>query len=187
MEPISSRSTDARAQQTHTASSHNCGLQTSRLKAMGTPAASRQVKRTARAAAQGIKQNIDLLTGGQWVGAYEDSLYNAPSKGGLFDYEMKPEDIVISFTRRKKGDATFTADRVITYGGERYPETFIGSVSPEGRIVLTSLTDTDILIGDINPSSATLTLLFVDNGTSESSLGSQTAVGMYVFTNIPTS
>lgn len=150
---------------------------------MGTKAASRQIKRTARAAVQGIKQNIDYLTGKQWVGAYEDSLYNAPSKGGLYDYKMKPEDIVISFAQRKRADSTFTADRVITYDGASYSETFIGSVTPEGRIVMTSLTDTDILIGDITPSSGMLTLLFVDNGASDSSFGSQTAVGTYVFTN----
>jgi len=97
---------------------------------------------------------------------------------------MPPEDISISFKSRGKGDSAFTADRVITYEGKDYPESFIGSVSPEGRIILNSLTDTDMLIGEINRKAGTLSLLFYDDGISDSSFGSQTAVGTVVFAKV---
>ena len=151
---------------------------------MKTKEASRQLRRIARASASDIKKNVDFLTGGTWVGAYEDSLYNVPSKGGLVDYNIPAGDIVIKFSPRTDGDSTFTADRVITYEGENYPETFIGSVTPGGRVVMNSLSDTDILIGEINARAGTLSLLFVDDGNSEDSLASQTAVGTYVFANV---
>ncbi len=46
---------------------------------------------------------------------------------------------------------------------------------------MNSLTDTDIVIGEINRKAGTLSFLFFDNGDFDSSLGSQTAVGTYVF------
>lgn len=145
---------------------------------------SRRQKRIARTAAKGIKKYTDILTGSTWIGAYEDSVYDAPSKGGLWDYRMPPEDISITFTSRGKGDSTFTADRIIIYENTSYTEKFIGSVSPEGRVVMNSLTDTDFLIGEINAKAGTLSLLFMDDGSSDSSFGSQTAVGTYVFSTI---
>lgn len=151
---------------------------------MKTRRLSRQQKRMAQRTANNIKKYVDILTGGTWVGAYEDSLYDAPSLGGLWDYRMPPQDISIQFKARKKGDSTFTADRIIVYEGKSYPEQFIGSVSPEGRVVMNSLTDSDILIGEINATAGTLSLLFFDDGNSGSSLGSQTAVGTYVFSDI---
>ena len=142
--------------------------------------ASRRLRRIARAAASDIKKNLDILTGSSWVGVYEDSLYETPGEGPV-DYRIPPEDILITFKSRGKGDSTFIADRLIVYEGQNYPETFYGSVSPEGRILMNSLTDTDIVIGEINRKAGTLSFLFFDNGDFDSSLGSQTAVGTYVF------
>ncbi len=151
---------------------------------MGTKSFSQGQKRIAKTVSNEIKKNVDILTGGTWVGVYEDSLYDAPAKGGLWDFRMPPEDISISFKPRGKGDSAFTADRVITYEGKDYPETFIGSVSPEGRVILNSRTDSDFLIGEINRKDQTLSLLFYDDGNSESSFGSQTAVGTVVFAKV---
>lgn len=145
---------------------------------------SRRQKCLARAVSNEIKKNVDILTGGTWVGLYEDSLYDAPTKGGLWDYQMTPGDITISFKPRAKGDASFTADRVINCDGKDYAETFIGSVTPEGRIILNSITDSDFLIGEINRKDRTLSLLFYDEGNSDSSFGSQTAVGTVVFAKV---
>lgn len=151
---------------------------------MATKSISPRQRRIARAISSEIKKNVDILTGGTWVGVYEDSLYDAPAKGGLWDFRMPPEGISISFKSRGKGDSSFTADRVITYEGKDYPESFIGSVSPEGRVILNSLTDTDLLIGEIDRKSRTLSLLFYDDGISDSSFGSQTAVGTVVFAKL---
>lgn len=147
------------------------------------PISSRQ-QRIARAVSGEIKKNVDFLTGETWVGVYEDSLYDVPAKGGLWDYHMPAKDISISFKSRGKGDSAFTADRVITYEGKDYSERFIGSVSPEGRVILNSRTDTDLLIGEINRKAGTLSLLFYDDGLSDSSFGSQTAVGTVVFAKV---
>ena len=131
-----------------------------------------------------IQSYLDILTGGNWKGTYEDSVYDAPSHGGLWDYGMPAEDISIKFSRRGVNDATFVADRVIKYNNQDYPEQFVGSVSPDGRVVMNSLKDTDILMGQIDAKSGTLSLLFFDDGSSASSLGSQTAVGTTVFNDI---
>jgi hypothetical protein len=151
---------------------------------MAARSVSRRHKRIASSVSNNIKKNVDILTGGSWIGVYEDSLYDVPAKGGLWDYRMPPEDISISFKSRGKGDSAFTADRVIFYDGKDHPETFIGSVSPEGRVILNSMTDTDFLIGEINRKAGTLSLLFYDDGNSDSSFGSQTAVGTYVFAKV---
>ncbi len=132
-------------------------------------------------ASSSIKSYVDLLTGSTWKGAYEDSLYNTPD--GPKDYGIPADTISFNFARRGKLDSTFTADRIIKYNGKDYPESFIGSVAPNGRVVMNSLTDTDILIGRINAKSGTMSLLFFDDGAATSSLGSQTAVGTYVFIN----
>jgi hypothetical protein len=131
-----------------------------------------------------IRSNVDFLTGATWQGIYEDSLYDAPSKGGLWDYHMPAEDISFKFTRRGKSDATFIADRLIKYNDQDYPERFIGSVGPDGRVVMNSLTDTDVLMGQVDSISGTLSLLFVDDGNTDSSFGSQTAVGTFVFYDV---
>jgi hypothetical protein len=147
---------------------------------MKTKTVSRRLRRSARAATSDIKKNLDILTGSSWVGVYEDSLYEVPGEGPV-DYRIPAEDILITFSPRGKGDSTFVADRVIVYEGQSYMETFYGSVTPEGRVVMNSVSDTDILIGEINPKAGTLSFLFFDNGDFGSSLGSQTAVGTYVF------
>jgi hypothetical protein len=151
---------------------------------MATKSFSQRQKRIARSVSKEVKKNVDFLTGRTWVGVYEDSLYDAPTKGGLWDYEMPPEDISISFRPRANGDSTFTADRVITYDGKDYTETFIGSVSPEGRVILNSMNDSDMLIGEFNRKDKILSLLFYDEGDSDSSFGSQTAVGTVLFTKV---
>jgi hypothetical protein len=145
--------------------------------------AKRQKKINKLASAK-ISSYVDVLTGGTWQGSYEDSLYDTPSRGGLWDYRMPPEDISFKFTRRGKDDSTFIGDRVIKYNDQDYPETFIGSVAPDGRVIMNSMTDSDILIGNIDTKSGTLSLLFVDDGNSENSLGSQTAVGTFVFNDV---
>lgn len=49
---------------------------------------------------------------------------------------------------------------------------------------MNSIKDSDILSGQIDRKSGTLSLLFVDDGLAVSSLGSQTAVGSVVFNDI---
>ena len=148
---------------------------------MATKNISQRQKQIARTVSSEVKKNVDILTGSAWVGIYEDSVYYAPVKGGIRDYHMNPGDISISFKSRGRGEATFIADRVITYDGKDYAESFIGSVSPEGRVILNSMTDTDLLVGEINRKMKTLSILFYDEGNDDSSLGSQMAVGSYVF------
>ena len=97
---------------------------------------------------------------------------------------MTAENISLKFTRRGENDASFVVDRVIKYDNKDYPEQFIGSVGPDGRVIMNSMTDSDILIGQIDARSGTLSLLFVDDGNSNSSLDSQTAVGSFVFSDI---
>ena len=135
-------------------------------------------------ATQKIQGYVDTLTGGSWLGTYEDSLYDSPTYGGLWDYRMPPNDITINFTSRGKGDSTFVAERVIKYNNTDYPETFIGSVTPDGRVVMNSMTDTDILMGTIDSRSETLSLVFFDDGNDGTSLGSRTAVGTFVFNDV---
>lgn len=138
-------------------------------------------KEVYKLASSSIKSYVDLLTGSTWKGAYEDSLYNTPD--GLKDYGIPASTISFNFAPRGKRDSVFTADRIIKYNGKDYPESFIGSVDPSGRVVMNSLTDTDILVGQINPKAGTMSLLFFDDGAAASSLASQTAVGTYVFVN----
>ena len=145
--------------------------------------AARQNKINKLASAK-ISSYVDILTGGTWQGSYEDSLYDAPSQGGLWDFRMPPEDISFKFTRRGKTDSTFIGDRIIKYNNQDYPETFIGSVGPDGKVIMNSMTDSDILMGQIDAKSGTLSLLFVDDGNSNSSLGSQTAVGTFIFNDV---
>ena len=110
-------------------------------------------------ASSSIKSYVDLLTGSTWKGAYVDSLYSTPD--GLLDYYGIPgSTISLNFAPRGKRDSLFTADRVIKYDGKVYPESFIGSVDPSGRVVMNSLTDTDVLVGQINRKSGTMSLLF---------------------------
>jgi hypothetical protein len=132
---------------------------------------------------QNIKSHIDQLTGGVWKGTYEDSLYDDPELG-LHDYGMDAEKIDLEFTRRGKENSTFIVDRIINYDGKAYPERFIGSVAPSGKIVANSLADTDILLGKLHSKSGTLSLLFFDDGGASSSLDSQTAVGTFIFNDI---
>jgi hypothetical protein len=138
----------------------------------------REVQKEARRKIEGY---IDVLTGGDWRGAFEDSLYVRPDKG-IFDYSIPPGNISISFKRRD--ESTLIADRIIRYEGKRYPERFIGSVLPDGRIGLTSTQDTDVLSGVINPRAGTISFLFYDVGEDLSSLGSQNAIGSMIFADV---
>ena len=138
----------------------------------------REVQKEARRKIDGY---VDRLTGGVWRGAFEDSLYDHPDKG-IHDYSIPPGNISISFKRRD--ESTLIADRIIRYEGKRYPERFMASVLPDGRIGLTSTQDTDVLSGVIDARAGTISFLFYDVGQDVSSLGSQNAIGSMIFADV---
>lgn len=91
------------------------------------------------------------------MGACKNSLCSTPD--GLKDCGILASAIRSNFAPRGNRDSVFTSDRIINYNGNNYPGRFVDSADPSDHVLINSLTDAGVLVGRIDASSGTISLL----------------------------
>ena len=120
-----------------------------------------------------INSFVNVLTTGDWVGAYQEGLSDVPGRG-LTNLNIDPNGITWSF--ESPGNGILEATRTVVYKGSTNVEQFLGAVGENGQFQMTSLEDTDRMSGLIDPERGAFAMFIIDQGSDKDIyIGSQTA------------